>query len=159
MKVELALNAGRAIRGRLAILNLVMRRMVRRRKKKIQLVVGALVERDLGLSYTSSLELSLSLSTPTIMTEEPLFDPSLKKKSKKKTVDFAAELDAELNQDAQPEESSTPATAASDDKPVEAVPAAVESAGVGADDDMFGGMKKKSKSKKKFAMDLDLVST
>lgn len=87
------------------------------------------------------------------MTEEPLFDSSLKKKSKKKNVDFAAELDAELNKDKEIETKAAETVEAQDapskqeDKPAD-----------NADADLFGGMKKKSKSKKKFDMDLDLVS-
>lgn len=71
--------------------------------------------------------------------EEPLFDPGLKKKKNKKIVDF--DLDAA--------DSNGAATAA--------VPAAnaeeATTAGEGADD-MFEGLKKKSKKKKAIPMDL-----
>ncbi|PWN52804.1 hypothetical protein IE53DRAFT_250570 [Violaceomyces palustris] len=67
--------------------------------------------------------------------EQPLFDPSLKKKSKKKTFDLD-ELDA-------------PAPA-SESQPAPAPDAAA------ADDDLFGGMKKKKNKKKINLDDLDL---
>lgn len=88
------------------------------------------------------------------MTEEPLFDSSLKKKSKKKNVDFAAELDAELNKDKELEAKTAETVEAQDAPPKQQEDKPADS----ADADLFGGMKKKSKSKKKFDMDLDLVS-
>lgn len=75
--------------------------------------------------------------------EEPLFDPSLKKKKgSKKTVDFSGLDDEPASAPAAAEGSSTDAT------PADAAP---------AEDDMFGGLKKKKKSKKAIPMDLDLV--
>lgn len=79
-------------------------------------------------------------------TQEPLFDPSLKKKKgTKKTVDFSG-LDDEQ-----------PAPAAAAAAPAESSEQAAP-AGDAAEDDMFGGLKKKKKSKKAIPMDLDLVS-
>ena len=77
--------------------------------------------------------------------EEPLFDPSLKKKKGlKKTVDFSG-LDGDDGNDA----AAAPGTSQDPD----AAPAAQAD-----EDDMFGGLKKKKKSKNAIPMDLELVS-
>lgn len=89
-------------------------------------------------------------TTPLIMAdtqEEPLFDPSLKKKKgSKKTVDFSG-LDDEAAAAPAPVEAGS-----SNDAAPEAASA------VEGEDDMFGGLKKKKKSKKAIPMDLELVS-
>lgn len=91
--------------------------------------------------------LTMSAENP----EEPLFDPSLKKKKKsKKTVDFSGLDDDETT----PATNGDTAEAAADVTAGEAE-AAPEAAG---EEDMFGGLKKKKKSKKAIPMDLDLVS-
>ena len=68
--------------------------------------------------------------------DEPLFDPGLKKKKNKKTIDFDLE---------EPKAEANGATSQADAGPDEAE---------GADEDMFGGLKKKSKKKKAIPMDL-----
>lgn len=77
-------------------------------------------------------------------TNEPLFEPGLKKKSKKKFVDF--DMDGGDNVEA------TEANGAS---------APAENAGEAEEnpDDMFGGLKKKSKKKKAIPMDLNEDAT
>jgi hypothetical protein len=66
--------------------------------------------------------------------EEPLFDPGLKKKKNKKLVDFDLEGEANGATASQPAEGEEPTPAGGDD--------------------MFDGMKKKSKKKKAIPMDL-----
>jgi len=87
------------------------------------------------------------------MSEEPLFDPSLKKKKKtKKTVAFSEDP---LGADADP---TTPAPPLEDEPTVHEQMAQKEQEGEEEDfKAMFGDMKKKKK-KKEFPMDLDLVS-
>lgn len=77
-------------------------------------------------------------------TNEPLFEPGLKKKSKKKFVDFDLEggdnVEAEANGTSAPAEENAA-------EPEENL------------DDMFGGLKKKSKKKKAIPMDLNEDAT
>ncbi|KIJ47362.1 hypothetical protein M422DRAFT_226475 [Sphaerobolus stellatus SS14] len=88
------------------------------------------------------------------MTEEPLFDPSLKKKKKKKTVAFSEDP---LGADADP---TTPAPLADDEPTVheQMVSQKTEPNGEAKEEDdfkaMFGDVKKKKK-KKEIPMDLD----
>lgn len=106
--------------------------------------------------YSISIHTDYITTMASDMPEEPLFDPSLKKKKKaKKQIDLS-----ELDDDTPAATPAAAAAAQTEDatpKDDEAL-AAAEGATTGADDDMFGGLKKKKKSKKAIPMDLDLVS-
>lgn len=81
-------------------------------------------------------------TTPANGADEPLFEPGLKKKSKKKFVDFDLEGDVA-------DEGVNGSGQAADSANANDGAAGEENA-----DDLFGGLKKKSKKKKSIPMDL-----
>ncbi|KAK0521657.1 translation initiation factor eIF-2 beta subunit [Tilletia horrida] len=95
--------------------------------------------------------------------EEPMFDPSLVKKKKKKVVidldDFDAELKKSAAADAPEAVDVSAASKSSDAAPAEGDDAggAAPAAGANGEEggDLFGGLKKKSKKKKALPLDLD----
>ncbi|KAK0545246.1 translation initiation factor eIF-2 beta subunit [Tilletia horrida] len=90
--------------------------------------------------------------------EEPLFDPSLVKKKKKKVIIDLDDFESELKKSSPApaaEESPAPAAKKADEGAAPAATPAAEGAGDAAADLDFGDLKKKTKKSKKKAFDLD----